>query len=87
MKPTEERAKQINSIIAIHAEWLFKYENKTQSLTRNEIDVRFEFGKLVLSVSLNEGFKFWRVKDWKQEDEKIIFEVAKQFGKDNQQSN
>lgn len=82
MKPTVENAKQINKFISSNSEWLFTHDNKTQSVTRNEIEVRFEFGKLVLSVSLNEGFKFWRVNDWKQEEEKLIFEVAKQFGKD-----
>lgn len=82
MKALEPDARQINSIIATHSEWLFTHDNKTQSLTRNEIEVCFEFGKLVLSVSINEGFTFWRISSWKQEDEKLIFEVSKQFGKD-----
>jgi hypothetical protein len=75
-------AKQLNDAIALHSEWLFMSENKTQSLTRGEIEIKEEFGKLILSFPLNEGFTFWRVNSWKQDDEKLLFEVSKNFGKE-----
>ena len=75
-------AKQINAAIAANSEWLFVSDNKTQSLTRDEIEVRDKFGKLILSFPSNEGYIFFRVKKWKQEDSKLIFEVSKNFGKD-----
>lgn len=78
----ELNAKQITEIIASHSEWLFTHSHKTQSLTRDEIEVRFEFGKFILSVSINEGFTFWRVMNWKKDGEKLTFEVSKKFGKE-----
>lgn len=78
----ELNAKQISELIAAHSEWLFTQSNRTQSLTRDEIEVRFEFGKLILSVSINEGFSFWRVISWKQDGDILTFEVSKNFGKE-----
>jgi len=75
-------ANQINKIIGTHNEWLFAQDGKTQSLLGNEIEVRFEFGKLILSCPTNEGFQFWRVNDWKQEGDKLTFQVSKNFGKE-----
>jgi hypothetical protein len=75
-------AKQINAAIALHSEWLFMSESKTQSLTRDEIEIKEELGKLILYFSSNEGYKFWRVMKWKQEGEKLSFEVSKNFGKE-----
>ncbi len=76
-------AKQINDSFAAHSEWLYSYEGKTQSLTREEIELRFEFGKLILCLPTDEGFTFWRVKEWKAESGELVFQVSKNFGKDS----
>lgn len=78
----ELAAAQISALLATHSEWLYMVDGKAQSLVRDEIDVRFEFGKLILSLSINEGFTFWRVIAWKEENGKLTFDVSKKFGKE-----
>jgi hypothetical protein len=73
----EDLAATLRAQIDSHFEWLIvKSSGRTFPLTRNEIDVRFEFGKVVLGIFDDSGFGLSSVARFSREENELLLEVS-----------
>jgi len=83
MENLENIFNETNALLQSRNEWLLIVQSgKTFALERDEIELTFERGKLILGFLGEKGFQIWRVTDCHKKGEKIIFEVTRNFEKE-----
>src|SRR5215208_7184251 len=81
----EDLAAELRAQISSHFEWLVVSSNgRTFPLTRDEIDVRFEFGKVILGVVDDSGFGLARVDGFSREENELLIDAGSAFGAERQ---
>ncbi len=74
---------EIRALLESRNEWLLSWQSgKTFALQHDEIELTLERGRVILGFISEKGFQIWRVTDCRVKDEKIIFEVTRNFGKE-----
>ena len=82
MNPADSYKEIIESLDA-HQEWLLiEPAAKSFALRRSEIELLFEREKLLLSFLCSGGFQTWRVTDWKFENQKLNFNLTRNFNRE-----
>lgn len=85
MENPEYTFNKANALLESRNEWLLIGQSgKTFALKRDEIELTFERGRIVLGFLDEQGFQIWRVTDCRIKDEKIFFEVTRNFGKERE---
>lgn len=85
MENLENIFNQTNALLESRNEWLLIGQSgKSFALQRDEIEFAFEHGRIILGFLSEKGFQIWRVSDCYTKDEKIIFEVTRNFGKEKE---
>lgn len=81
---SENSHQEIAALINIHEEWLLidSATGKSFSIRRSEIELKNERGRILFGFLDEKGFKTWRVENWKTNDEKIQFNLTRNFGKE-----
>lgn len=75
--------KEIRSLLDAHEEWLLiEPAGASFSLRREEIELAFEREKLLLSFLDSKGFQTWRITDWKFTNQKLLFNLARNFDRE-----
>lgn len=81
----EDLAATLRAQIDSHFEWLIvSSTGRTFPLTREEVDVRFEFGKVVLGVFDDSGFGVSRVECVTREENELLIDLSSSFGAERQ---
>lgn len=76
---------ETRALLKSRNEWLLTWQSgKAFALQRDEIEFTFERGRLILGFLGEKGFQIWRVTDYQTKNEKIIFEVTRNFGKEKE---
>jgi len=79
----ENALNEITKLINSHNEWLLLHDSgKTFALQTSEIEITFERGKLFFGFLDDAGFQIWRVAAFKIENDKITFELTRNFEKE-----
>ena len=81
MVAAEKLAGELRARISANLEWLLVRESgRTFPLTRNEIDVRFEKGKVLFAAFDDSGFGISRVTSMSSEGNELALDVTAGFG-------
>lgn len=76
----ENSLAEITRFIESKNEWLLLDTfGKSFALTRAEIEISLERGKIIFAFLGEKGFEIWRVTDFKIENEKILLELVRNF--------
>ena len=76
---------ETSALLESRNEWLLIWQSgKTFALQRDEIELTFERERFILGFLSEQGFQIWRVTDCHIDDEKIIFQVTRKFGKEKE---
>lgn len=85
MENLENIFNETNALLGSRNEWLLIGQSgKTFALQRDEIELTFERGRLILGFLDEKGFQIWRVTDCQTKNEKIIFDVTRNFEKERE---
>jgi len=71
---------QIMLLLREHAEWLFVSDGIVQPLRREEIEINFFQGKLMLSCWTEAGTRLWRVLGWDWNGQLLELKVSRKMG-------
>jgi len=72
---------QIAALFAEHAEWFYSTEEGvTQALRKSEVAIDVLQGRLILSCWTEEGTRSWRIRGWRHQGEKLLFEASRHMG-------
>ena len=73
---------EILKLLAVRNEWLLIHSSGNAfALKRDEIEITFERGKIILGFLDEKGFQLWRVADYKIEKGNLTLEAARNFGR------
>jgi hypothetical protein len=85
MENPENICSETNALLQSRNEWLLIGQSgKTFALERDEIELTFERGRLILGFLGEKGFQIWRVTDCRIKGGKIIFDVTRNFAKERE---
>ncbi|MEJ7860454.1 MAG: hypothetical protein WKF90_02340 [Pyrinomonadaceae bacterium] len=74
---------ETSALLKSRNEWLLIGQSgKTFALERDEIELTFERGRIILGFLGEKGFQIWRVANCRVKDEKIIFDITRNFEKE-----
>ena len=74
---------EITEILASSSEWLIIHASgKSFALQNREIEITPERGKIILGFLDEKGFQLWRVAGYKIEEELLILDVTRSFGRE-----
>lgn len=74
---------EIRAILDSQIEWLvIDSSGKSFALQKNEIEIECARDKLLLGFLDAKGFQIRRIVDWKNEDRKLVFKVARSFNRE-----
>jgi len=79
---------EINALLAAGSEWLLVHSSgKAFALKRDEIEIKFERGKIILGFLDEKGFQIWRVAGYKLVQEKLTLDLTRNFGRTREKIN
>lgn len=78
-KKLSEEAARLREVFDRAGEWLLTDEIEF-AVQRDEIEIAAENNRLVLSCLTARGWQSWRVADWTQIGDKLVFTVTRKFG-------
>ena len=83
MKNSRILAKTLQELLESHNEWLLTFESKNPFCLRNtEIEIEDKSTKTLISFLSDSGFETWRILKSKIRNEKIDFDLTRNFGKE-----
>lgn len=75
---------ELRRLLDSAAEWLLSdSRGKSFALNRAEIEIESAPSKILISLLDEKGLQTWRVKNWRHENPKLIFELTKNFGRES----
>ncbi len=79
--------KELAERLKAHEEWLLvEPDGGNFPLSRSEIELTFERGRLLLAFLDEKGFQTWRVAGWEFEKQKILFNLTRNFGRERRKT-
>ena len=79
---TEESVREIQKIVAAHAEWLYLCAGCAPTpLRRSELDFYLAHGRLMLSCFGADGAQTWHVRAWEWTGRKLLLDAARRVGR------
>jgi len=81
----ENAIAEIAELLASGSEWLLIHSSgRAFALKRDEIEITFERGKVILGFLDEKGFQIWRIADYKIEQEKLTLDLTRNFGRERE---
>lgn len=72
---------RLTNFLNSHAEWFFTLDDgNTLALRRNELDVRLDPGRLILSCWTEKGTRSWRIRSISWNGEKVRLQATRRMG-------
>lgn len=85
MDELENSCRKIRAFLDSQTEWLLQYKfGKSFSLKTDEIEIEISQNKLLFGFLDDKGFQSWRVKKFEIKNEKIFFDLTRNFEKENE---
>ena len=81
----ENAIAEILELLASGNEWLLIHSaGNAFALKRDEIEITFEHGKIILGFLDAKGFQIWRIANYKIEQETLTLDVTRNFGRERE---